>query len=108
MTAASNIAGGLFLLLIAIIFSVSVAVSVDALALIFGSVITYYTIGLILWFEALKIISAWKVSALLSIGPIAGGALAFFWLGESLNLIQIIGAITILLASYKLSTQRKM
>ncbi len=107
LTAYSNLFGGAALFILSAILIKNLAISPNALLLTMGSVIMFYAVGMSLWFEALKKTKAWKVAALLSISPIAGGALSFFWLGESLNLVQIMGAITIVLASYKLSAKRK-
>ncbi|MBI2085638.1 MAG: DMT family transporter [Candidatus Aenigmarchaeota archaeon] len=107
LTAYSNLFGGLILLTVSAITVKNLVMPASALMLTMGSVITFYVIGLSLWFEALKKIEAWKVAALLSITPIAGGALSFLWLGESINEIQLLGATIIIAASYKLSTERK-
>ncbi|MBI1971769.1 MAG: DMT family transporter [Candidatus Aenigmarchaeota archaeon] len=107
LTAYSNLAGGLILLLLSAAVLDSLKMPVNALVLTLGSVITFYVVGLSLWFKALKKTQAWRVAALLSITPVAGGALSFVWLGESLSLIQLIGAGIILIMSYLLSSERK-
>ncbi|MBI3413165.1 MAG: EamA family transporter [Candidatus Aenigmarchaeota archaeon] len=107
LTAYSNLFGGIVLLLLSAIVLDNLIMPVNALVLTMGSIITFYVVGLSLWFAALKNTEAWKVAALLSITPIAGGMLSFFWLGESLNLIQLAGAAIILYASYRLSSERK-
>ncbi len=107
LTAYSNLFGGIVLLLLSMVLVKNLSMPANAFMFTMGSVITFYVVGLSLWFEALKKIEAWKVAALLSITPIAGGALSFLWLGESINEVQLIGAIIIITASYKLSTERK-
>ncbi len=107
LTAYSNLFGGLILLAMSAITVKNLVMPANALMLTMGSVITFYVVGLSLWFEALKKIEAWKVAALLSITPIAGSLLSFLWLGESMNATQLIGAMIIIIASYKLSTERK-
>ncbi len=107
VVAFSNLAGGIILMSASIIFLRSVSVSTEALGLITISVMLFHVLGLTLWFKALKKTDAWRVAALLSLSPIAGGALAFLWLGESLNTVQLIGAAIVLAASYKISVGRK-
>ncbi|MBI4177158.1 MAG: DMT family transporter [Candidatus Aenigmarchaeota archaeon] len=106
LTAYSNLFGGIVLLILSAALVKNLAIPANALLFTMVSVITFYVVGLSLWFEALKKTQAWRVASLLSITPIAGGALSFLWLGESLNFVQLTGAITILLASYKLSAKR--
>ncbi len=106
LTAFSSLAGGLFFLPI-LMATGTLTMPMNALLLVIASALTYGTVGLVLLYEALKKIRAWEVSALLSVGPIAGGALAFAWLGESLNTVQLIGAAIVLAASYKISIGRK-
>lgn len=107
LTAYSNLFGGIILLALSAILVKNLSMPTNALLLTMGSVITFYVIGMYLWFEALKLTKAWIVASLLSIAPIAGGALSFLWLGESLNTVQLIGAILIITISYKLSIERK-
>ena len=103
----SSIVGAVALIAVSLTVSRTLTISQNALLLIFASTIFYSLLGLTLWFKALESVHAWKVAALLSIGPIAGGALAFFWLGESLNVVQAIGAVMVLVLSYKICIERK-
>ncbi|MFH0889538.1 MAG: DMT family transporter [Candidatus Aenigmatarchaeota archaeon] len=107
ITAFSNFAGGLVLLVASVIILPSLVMSDKAFGFTMASVILFYVIGLTLWFKSLKTTKAWIVASLLSLSPIAGGLIAFVWLGESINFIQLVGATIILVVSYKISTEHK-
>lgn len=105
MTALSNLAGGAILLAISVFVLRKMTMPIEALYLTAGSAISFHVLGLVFWFKALKTVEAWKVAALLSISPVAGGALAFLWLGESFNTVQLVGAMIVLAVSYILSVE---
>lgn len=107
LTAFSNLAGGIIMLAIGIIFSKSLVMNAETFSIALTAIILFYVIGLTLWFESLKLTKAWTVAALLSLSPISGSLTAFLWLGESLNTVQLIGAVIIVAISYKLSIGRK-
>lgn len=58
--------------------------------------IGFNVISLTLWYAALKTAKGWTVSALRTIGPITGASVAFLFFGNTLNIIQLIGAIIII------------
>ncbi len=107
VTAFSNLAGGLVLLVVSVIVLPTLAMSAKAFQFTMASVILFYVLGLTLWFKSLKTTKAWIVASLLSLSPIAGGLIAFVWLGESISLIQLLGAAIILVVSYKISVEHK-
>jgi drug/metabolite transporter (DMT)-like permease len=62
-------------------------------------IILFNVIGLTMWFASLKTVKTWIVSALRAVGPLVGAPFAFLLLGETLTLIQIIGAAIVLVTS---------
>ncbi len=63
--------------------------------------------GLTLWYSSLKTVKGWIVSALRAIGPLAAAPFAFLVFGQTLNPIQIIGAMIVLTTSYLISRENK-
>lgn len=98
-----NFFGGLILFLLILTLGVRLSITTYALYTTLAHTLLFYLLGLTLWFAALKTIEGWKVSSLLSLTPIFSGLFAYFWLGETLNQIQIIGAGIILAGSYMLA-----
>ena len=62
-------------------------------------VILFNVLGLTFWFISLKHVKAWIVSSLRYIGPVLGAPAAYFVLGETLNPMQIFGAIIVITTS---------
>ena len=62
-------------------------------------VVLFNVIGLTLWYFSLKTVRPWIVSALRSIGPLAGAPIAFLLFGEILSTVQILGAFIVLASS---------
>lgn len=62
--------------------------------------IIFTVVALTLWFASLKSVKGWIVSALRSLGPIVGLPFAYFFFGEKLNAIQILGGVIILATSF--------
>lgn len=93
--------GGLVLFPIALLFipaNVWDITSIGWLYLI-SFIILWNVFGLTFWFVSLKTMKGWIVSALRSIGPVAGAPFAYFLFGETLNSIQIVGGIIVLITS---------
>lgn len=67
--------------------------------------IIFTTVALTLWFASLKSVKGWIVSALRSLGPIVGLPFAYFFFGEKLNSIQILGGIVILATSFLIAKE---
>jgi len=67
---------------------------------LFIYVILFNVIGLTLWYKSLKSVKGWIVSALRYVGPILGAPIAYVVLKETLSLIQIFGAIIVLITSF--------
>lgn len=63
------------------------------------SSILFYVFALTFWFTSLRTVKGWIVSALRAIGPIAGAPFAYFFFGETLSVIQLIGGAIVLTTS---------
>jgi drug/metabolite transporter (DMT)-like permease len=63
------------------------------------------SVSLTLWFASLKTVKEWMVSALRSVGPLIGAPFAYFFFGETLTLIQIIGAGIVLTTSFLIARE---
>lgn len=62
-------------------------------------VVLFNVISLTLWYASLKSVKGWMVSALRSIGPLAGIPVAWFLFGQRLTLVQGIGGVVVLVTS---------
>jgi drug/metabolite transporter (DMT)-like permease len=62
-------------------------------------VLLFNVVGLTLWYFSLKTVRPWIVSALRTIGPLAGAPIAFLIFGEILSTVQIVGALIVLASS---------
>ncbi|MEE9405782.1 MAG: DMT family transporter [Candidatus Aenigmarchaeota archaeon] len=62
--------------------------------------ILFYVFGVFLWFKALASVKPWVVASVLALEPIAGALLAFFWLGQWITAVQIVGAAIMIAATY--------
>lgn len=101
----TNLIGGLILLaFILMIFPLNLfLLSNWAILMFIGYVVSFYIIGLTLWYNSLKKIKGWVVSYILSISALTSAVIAYLWLGQTLSHIQIIGAIIILISSIYIS-----
>ncbi|MBI2051483.1 DMT family transporter [Candidatus Roizmanbacteria bacterium] len=63
------------------------------------AVLLFTVLSLTLWYSSLKTVKGWMVSALRSLGPILGAPVAWIFFGQKLTLIQIGGAVVILVTS---------
>ena len=72
-----------------------------------GYMISFPIVGFILWYKALETIKEWIVSMILSIAAVSSAILAYFWLGEVLGTIQMLGAGVILVASILAAREMK-
>lgn len=63
------------------------------------------SVSLTLWFASLKTVKEWMVSALRAIGPLVGAPFAFFFFGETLKPMQIIGAGIVLATSFLIARE---
>ena len=89
-----------FLPLVLIFIPNQISLGVNSIYLILVYTITFYVLGLFLWFKSLKNIKPWVVASILSLEPIAGALLAFFWLGQTLSTVQIFGGAIMIIATY--------
>jgi len=92
----------IFVFLILALFFVPSQIILDAnsIYLILVYTVTFYVLGLFLWFKALKSVKPWIVASILSLEPIAGALLAFFWLGQILSVVQVVGGAIMIIATY--------
>lgn len=63
-------------------------------------VILFNVIALTLWYQSLKTVKGWVVSALRYVGPILGAPFAYLLLKETLTLTQIFGAVIVIATSF--------
>ena len=61
--------------------------------------------SLTLWFASLKSVKEWMVSALRAVGPLIGAPFAFFFFGETLSSVQIVGAGLVLTTSFLIARE---
>jgi drug/metabolite transporter (DMT)-like permease len=78
-------------------------ISMEMLAVIFMGSIFFNIIGFPLWLISLKYMRPWAVSTAIMVQSISGALLSFFWLGQTLSVVQIIGGIVILISVYFIS-----
>ena len=92
----------IFVFLILALFFVPSQIILDAnsIYLILVYTVTFYVLGLFLWFKALKSVKPWIVASILSLEPIAGALLAFFGLGQILSVVQVVGGAIMIIATY--------
>lgn len=69
------------------------------------SVVLFNVIGLTFWLSSLKTLPAWIVSSLRALGPLLGAPVAFLLFRETLNSLQIVGAIIVLLTSFLIARE---
>jgi drug/metabolite transporter (DMT)-like permease len=72
-------------------------------SLIVIAAIFFNVIGFPLWLISLKHVKPWVLASALLVQTIAGAILAFFWLGQTLSFIQIVGGVIILISVYLIS-----
>ncbi len=76
------------------------SVNLNSFYLILIYTITFYVLGLFLWFKSLTKTKPWVVASIMSLEPIAGALLAFLWLGQILSTVQFMGAVVMMIATY--------
>lgn len=74
---------------------------------LFFAIILWNVFGLSFWLLALQQIPDWIVSALRALGPIIAAPFAYIFFGETLNIIQIIGAVLVLSTSLMITKDKK-
>ncbi|MBI4181937.1 MAG: DMT family transporter [Candidatus Aenigmarchaeota archaeon] len=98
MLAVNGVAAVLFLAgaLLAVPFAVPAGETLLLLGLfiLFGPLL-----GIFLWYRSLRELRPWIVAALLTVQALASALLAFFWLGQTLGLLQLGGGIIMLVAA---------
>lgn len=69
------------------------------------NVILFHIFGLTFLFVALKTVKSWMASALRAIGPLVAAPFAFYFFGETLDKVQIIGGIIVLATSFLIARE---
>jgi len=96
ITIINNLVGGLILFIIMLFLPLNLlTVNSSNIWLLLAYVISFFVFGLYFYFAAVRKTKPWIVSSLLSFSSVVGSAIAYFWLGETLNIIQILGVIVI-------------
>lgn len=62
-------------------------------------VVLFHVLALTLWFRSLRSVRPWMVSAFRATGPLVGAPFAWFFFGEELSFVQLIGGVLILITS---------
>jgi len=75
----------------------------ENLMLILAASILFNVIGFPLWLVSLKRLRPWVVSSMIMVQSVSGAVLSFFWLGQTLSIVQIVGGIVILISVYFIS-----
>ena len=101
-------AGIILLAAAALIMPNNLIIGTGSVNLIILQVLLFEVIGLTMWLYALKNIDGWIVSSILSLNPISGSILAFFWLGDTMAPLQIIGGSLIILMAILIARQDKI
>jgi drug/metabolite transporter (DMT)-like permease len=95
-----------FIPLIALLSPVgSLMISMQGLLLMVAYTVFLYVFGIVLWYKTLESVKPWITSALLSLTPIVGSVFAYFWLGDTITTMQMVGAGIIFLSSVLISRE---
>jgi len=92
---------------ILIFFQPYLAISANDFILILAYSLTFHVFGIMLWFIALKSVKPWIVASMLSLTPIVSSLLAFFWLGQTLLTIQLIGGAIIIITTFFIGRENR-
>ena len=92
---------------ILIFFQSYLAISTNDFILILAYSLTFHVFGIMLWFIALKSVKPWIVASMLSLTPIVSSLLAFFWLGQTLLTIQLIGGAIIIITTFFIGRENR-
>ena len=90
-----------------IFFPTELAITMDKFYLLLTYVIVFHTFGLSLWYLALKTVKPWVVAAMLSLTPLISSLLAFFWLGQILFPVQMIGGAMIIVSTFFIGRENR-
>ena len=63
--------------------------------------------GVLLWFSSLKTVKPWVTASMMTLQSIVGGLLAFFWLGQTLFGMQLVGALVMLVSVFFIAQENK-
>jgi drug/metabolite transporter (DMT)-like permease len=80
-------------------------VSAYNLILVAMASILFNVIGLPLWFISLRKLKPWVVASSLIVQTLSGAVLSFFWLGQTLSPVQMVGGIIILVSVYFIASK---
>lgn len=107
LTVSSNIFGGIIILIVSLLFLPVSGFAIDSygISLLLIYSLSFYVIGQFLWFRALKDTKPWILSSILALEPISGALLAYFWLNQILQPMQLVGAVIMILMTYFISKE---
>lgn len=108
LTAVSNFFGMLIIAPIAFFLlpAASFHIGLESWALVIVYALSFYFIGLLLWFKAFEKAKPWVVASMLALTPIWGSLISFFWLGQTLSPVQILGGVIIIIATIIIAKKR--
>ncbi len=96
----SVIAGALLTVFAAVCYrGEAFALSLQTYSYILGYAVIFSVIAVSLYFYAFKTLRPWVIASFLSLEVVFGLALATFWLHESINLMQLSGAVIVMAAT---------
>lgn len=106
ITMATLLVAGVLLLPITIFLtSPSSFGNISGWGYLFVQTILFTTTSLTLWFASLKTVKGWMVSALRAVGPLVGAPFAFFFFGQTLTPVQLLGGGIVLLTSFLIAKE---
>ena len=82
-------------------------VSLNSWVLIILYALFFYFLGLMLWFKAFEKAKPWVIASMLALAPIWGSLVSFFWLGQTLSLIQLLGGAIIILTTLAIIREKQ-
>lgn len=96
----SLISGALLTGLAAVLYQgKAFALSLQTYSYILGYAVIFTVIAVSLYFYAFKTLRPWVIASFLSLEVVFGLALATFWLHESINTMQLVGAVIVMVAT---------
>lgn len=81
------------------------AVSAPSLALIAAASLLFNIIGFPMWLVMLKRVRPWVLASAMMVQTLAGAALSYLWLGQTLLPLQVVGGAIILISVYLIGTR---
>lgn len=105
---ALNLVAVIVLLPVVLIFFYPyLSINTNDLILTIAYSLTFHVFGIILWFTAMKDVKPWIVASMLSLTPVVTSVIAFFWLGQFLLPVQLLGGAIIIAATFLISRENR-